>query len=51
MVTRVMMIAGEASDVTDIVFVKGRYLGGVSGADDVEAGKRAAGEFYDAINP
>ena len=45
------IIAGEASDVIDIVFVKGRYLGGVSAVDDLKAGKKAAGKFYDSITP
>ncbi|HVP10133.1 MAG TPA: DUF6599 family protein [Phycisphaerae bacterium] len=45
------IVAGEASDVIDAVFVKGRYLGGVSAADDLETAKKAAREFYDAIAP
>jgi hypothetical protein len=45
------IIAGEASDVIDVVFVKGRYLGGVSAVDDLKVGQKAANEFYDAITP
>jgi hypothetical protein len=45
------ILAGEASDVIDAVFVKGRYLGGVSAADDLETARKAASRFYDAITP
>jgi len=45
------IVAGEAADVIDAVFVKGRYLGGVSAADDLETAQKAASEFYDAISP
>jgi hypothetical protein len=45
------IVAGEASDVIDAVFVKGRYLGGVSAAENLEIARKAASEFYDTITP
>jgi hypothetical protein len=38
--------AGDASGVIDVVFVKGRYVGGAAGADDLERAKKAAVRFW-----
>ena len=39
------MIAGEVAGVIDVVFAKGRYLGGVSGADDADRARKVAAAF------
>lgn len=44
------MAAGTVSGVIDVVFAKGRYLGGVAGAGEVEAAKAAAAGFYKTLN-
>jgi len=44
------IVAGEVSDVYDVVFVKGRYVGGVAGADDLDAAEKAATDFYDRLD-
>jgi hypothetical protein len=43
------VVAGTVAGVTDAVFVKGRYLGGVAGADDPDQAREAAKQFYDAL--
>ncbi|MBN2563378.1 MAG: hypothetical protein JXQ75_20855 [Phycisphaerae bacterium] len=43
------IVAGEATGVIDVVFAKGRYVGGVAGAENLEAAKRAATAFYDGL--
>jgi hypothetical protein len=43
------MIVGTVAGVTDAVFVKGRYLGGVAGADDPARALRAAREFHGSL--
>jgi hypothetical protein len=44
-----LIVAGEVAGMIDVVFAKGRYLGGVAGAEDVEAAKKAATAFYDGL--
>ena len=44
------MVAGEVAGLVDVVFVKGRYLGGVTGADDAELARRSAARFYDGLS-
>jgi hypothetical protein len=44
-----LIVAGEVAGMIDVVFAKGRYLGGVAGAEDVEAAKKAAAAFYDGL--
>ncbi len=39
------LIIGDASGVVDVVFAKGRYLGGVSGAEDARFAAAQAEEF------
>jgi hypothetical protein len=43
------MVAGEVAGVVDVVFAKGRYLGGVSGAGELEAARKAALSFYEEL--
>ena len=43
------IITGKVAGLTDVVFAKGRYLGGVSGADDAELARRAAINFYEVL--
>jgi hypothetical protein len=43
------MVAGEVAGVVDVVFAKGRYLGGVSGASELEAAREAALAFYEEL--
>ena len=43
------IIAGDVAGMIDVVFAKGRYLGGVAGADDVESARKAAMAFYDEL--
>lgn len=43
------IVAGEVAGEIDVVFVRGRYLGGVSGAEDFEAAKKAAREFFKGL--
>jgi len=43
------IVAGEVAGEIDVVFVRGRYLGGVSGAEDIEAAKTAAREFFEGL--
>lgn len=40
------MVAGMVSGAVDVVFAKGRYLGGVAQAEDLEAAKKAAADFF-----
>lgn len=41
--------AGEVYGAIDVVFVKGRYFGGVAGAEDAEIGRQAAAKFHDEL--
>ncbi|UCF32582.1 MAG: hypothetical protein JSV78_09630 [Phycisphaerales bacterium] len=43
------MVAGEVAGVVDVVFAKGRYLCGVSGASELEAAREAALAFYEEL--
>lgn len=43
------IVAGDSDGVIDVVFVKGRYFGGVTGADDLEAARAAAVRFHDGL--
>lgn len=43
------MLAGSVSGVIDVVFVKGRYLGGVAGAEDAELAEKAATTFHEHL--
>lgn len=43
------MMAGDMDGMIDVVFVKGAYLGGVGGAEDMELAQKAAAAFYDQI--
>ncbi len=43
------MFACDAAGLYDVVFVKGAYLAGVAGADDVDAAKKAAEAFHDEL--
>jgi hypothetical protein len=45
------IIAGQAGDVIDVVFAKGRYLGGAAGAEDLEPARKAAINFYETLTP
>lgn len=44
------IVAGDVAGVTDVIFVKGRYLAGVAQADDVELAKQAAAWLFDNMN-
>jgi hypothetical protein len=44
------MVAGKVGGLVDVVFVKGRYLGGVTGADDGELARKMAIEFHDGLS-
>lgn len=44
------MIAGASGGLIDVVFAKGRYLGGVAGAEQAEAARKAAVAFYDELS-
>jgi len=46
-----LMAAGDTAGMIDVVFVKGRYLAGVAGADDVEPARKVAARFYDGMDP
>jgi hypothetical protein len=43
------IIAGDVAGEIDVVFIRGQYLGGVSGADDLEAAKKAAKDFFEGL--
>ena len=43
------IVAGEVAGVVDVIFAKGRYLGGVAGADQVESAREAAVSFHDEL--
>jgi hypothetical protein len=43
------LIAGDVTGIIDVVFVKGRYVGGVTGADQLEPARGTTVEFYNAI--
>lgn len=44
------MVAGEAAGIVDVVFVRGRYLGGVTGANDAELAKAQATRFAETFS-
>jgi len=44
------IVAGNSDGVIDVVFVKGRYFGGVTGAEDLEAAREAAVGFHDGLD-
>jgi len=44
------IVAGEVGGEIDVVFATGRYLGGVSGAEDLEAAKKAAKDFLEGLS-
>ena len=41
--------AGEVAGVIDVIFAKGRYLGGVAGADNAASARTLAVAFYDEL--
>lgn len=43
------IVAGKVAGLTDVVFIKDRYLGGATGADDLETARRAATGFYEEL--
>ncbi len=43
------IMAGDMGGLIDVIFVKGAYLGGVTGAEDMERAKKAAILFYDQL--
>jgi hypothetical protein len=43
------IVAGRAFGVIDVVFAKGIYLGGVAGAEDLEAARKTAVAFYEGL--
>jgi hypothetical protein len=43
------IVAGDVSGMIDVVFAKGRYLGGATGAKDAAVGRKAATTFYDEL--
>ena len=43
------MIAGDVAGLIDVVFVKGRYLGGATGADHLPSARKAATAFHDEL--
>jgi len=43
------IVAGDSDGMIDVVFVKGRYFGGVTGSEDLEAARDAAVRFYDGL--
>ncbi len=43
------IVAGDSDGVIDVVFVKGRYFGGVTGAEDLTAAREAAVGFHDGL--
>ena len=44
------LVAGQAFGVIDVVFAKGRYFGGASGADDLATAKEAATKFFENLS-
>ncbi|MGB2984794.1 MAG: DUF6599 family protein [Phycisphaerae bacterium] len=44
-----LIVAGDVAGMIDVVFVKGRYLGGVTGAEDAEVARRATVAFYEEL--
>lgn len=43
------IVAGDVAGMIDVVFVKGRYLGGVASASNAEAARKAGVTFYQEL--
>jgi hypothetical protein len=43
------IVAGDVAGIIDVVFVKGRYLGGSAGASNAEAARKAGRAFYEEL--
>jgi hypothetical protein len=43
------IVAGEVAGLVDVVFVKGRYLAGVAGAESAAVAQEAATDFYNKL--
>ncbi len=46
-----LIVAGDVAAMIDVVFVKDRYVGGVTGAENAEVAKTAAVAFYEELTP
>ncbi len=44
------IVEGNVAGMIDVVFAKGRYLGGVAGAEDSTAARKAAAAFYELVH-